>query len=229
MNWEDEGFIVSKRKFRENAIILEVFTSRFGRVSGIVYGGNSRKIKNYLQLVNKIFVVYNSKGDNKIGYFKTELIDAISPEYFDNKIKILCLNSLSSILKALLPENQSYEKIYQSLCELLKKFNDKNWLTLYLNWEINLINNLGFGFTIDPKNFSSTKENKTVNVKLDNIDYRIPSFLIFKNFNNPDIQDIYNGLNFSRSLMENKFFIPNNIPFPYSRKLLEKNFYNLNY
>ena len=133
---------------------------------------------------------------------------------------------MSSILKALLPENQSYEKIYQSLCELLKKFNDKNWLTLYLNWEINLINNLGFGFSIDSKNFSNIKENKTVNIKLDNVDYKIPSFLIFKNFNNTDAKDIYNGLNFSRTLMENKFFIPNNIPFPYSRKLLEKNFYN---
>ena len=66
MNWEDEGFVISKRKFRENAIILEVFTSKFGRVSGIVYGGNSRKIRNFLQLINKIFVVYNSKGDNKI-------------------------------------------------------------------------------------------------------------------------------------------------------------------
>ena len=224
MNWEDEGFIIAKRKFRENAIILEVFTSKFGRVSGIVYGGNSRKIKNYLQLVNKIFLIYNSKGDNKMGYFKTELMDAISPEYFDNRVKILCLNSLSSILKALLPENQTYEKIYRSLSELLKKFNDKNWLTLYLNWEIDLINNLGFGFSMDAKNFSNMEGSKIVNIKLDNIDYKIPSFLIFKNFNNTDIQDIYNGLNFSRNLMENKFFIPNNIPFPYSRKLLEKNF-----
>ena len=113
MNWEDEGFVISKKKFRENAIILEVFTSKFGRVSGIVYGGNSRKIRNFLQLINKIFVVYNSKGDNKIGYFKTELINAISPKYFDNKFKILCLNSLSSILKALLPENQPSQKIYK--------------------------------------------------------------------------------------------------------------------
>ncbi len=159
-----------------------------------------------------------------MGYFKTELMDAISPEYFDNRVKILCLNSLSSILKALLPENQTYEKIYRSLSELLKKFNDKNWLTLYLNWEIDLINNLGFGFSMDAKNFSNMEGSKIVNIKLDNIDYKIPSFLIFKNFNNIDIQDIYNGLNFSRSLMENKFFIPNNIPFPYSRKLLEKNF-----
>ena len=44
MNWEDEGFIISKRKFRENAI-LEVFTKKYGKVNGIVYGGNSRKIK----------------------------------------------------------------------------------------------------------------------------------------------------------------------------------------
>ena len=57
MNWQDEGYIVAKKKFRENAIILEVFTSKFGKTSGIVYGGNSRKIKNYLQLINKIFVV----------------------------------------------------------------------------------------------------------------------------------------------------------------------------
>ena len=224
MNWEDEGIIISKRKFRENAIILEVFTSKFGRVSGIVYGGNSRKIKNYLQLVNKIFVIYNSKGENTLGYFKTELINAISPEYFDNKIKILCLNSMSSILKLVLPENQPYKKIYLSLCELLQNFNEKNWITLYLNWEINLINNLGFGFNIDSKKFSNIKENKLLDIKLDNVNYKIPSFMISNNFKEPDTKDIYNGLNFSRNLMENKFFIPNNIRLPYSRKLLEKKF-----
>tara|TARA_B100000945_G_scaffold45736_1_gene31465 strand:- start:2022 stop:2702 length:681 start_codon:yes stop_codon:yes gene_type:complete len=224
MNWEDEGFVISKRKFRENAIILEVFTSKFGRVSGIVYGGNSRKIRNFLQLINKIFVVYNSKGDNKIGYFKTELINAISPKYFDNKFKILCLNSLSSILKALLPENQPSQKIYKSLNDLLDSLNKKNWLTSYLNWEINLINNLGYGFNIDPKVYENFKKNKILNIKLDNIEYKIPTFLIFENYEDPDINDIYKGLNFSRTLMENKFFIPNNIPFPYSRKLLERNF-----
>ncbi len=123
MTWEDEGFIVSKNKFRENAIIIEVFTKRYGKVSGIVYGGNSRKIKNFLQLGNKIYVVYNSKSENRIGYFKTELIQPISPKYFNNKKKILCLNSVSSILKVLLPENQSNIKIYNSLNALLNNFN----------------------------------------------------------------------------------------------------------
>ncbi len=27
MKWEDEGFVISKKKFRENAVILEIFTS----------------------------------------------------------------------------------------------------------------------------------------------------------------------------------------------------------
>jgi len=224
MNWEDQGFIISKRRFRENSIILEVFTSKFGKVNGIVYGGTSRKIKNYLQLVNKIFIVYNSKGDNRVGYFKTELVNAISPKYFNDKGKILCINSLSSILRALLPEQQPYEKVYESLDNLLNNFNDKNWLISYLNWEINLINNLGFGFNMQPENFLNMKEKKIFNIKLDNVDYKIPSFLIFKNFKNPNTEDIYKGLNFSRSLMENKFFIPNNIRFPYSRKLLEEKF-----
>ena len=224
MNWEDEGFIISKKKFRENAIILDVFTSKFGKISGIVYGGNSRKIKNYLQLINKIFVVYNSKSENRIGYFKTELIKPISPNYFNNKTKILCLNSLSGILNSVLPENQPYDKIYKSLDSLLNDFNSKDWIISYLIWEINLIKNLGFGFTIDKKNFSNTRDKKVFNIELDNINYKIPRFLIFKDFKNTNISDIYVGLNFSRSLIENKFFIPNNIRFPYSRKLLENNF-----
>ena len=81
MNWQDEGFLLSKRKFRENAIIINVFTQTHGKISGIVYGGNSRKIRNYLQVSNKIFSIYNSKNDGKIGYFKTELVKNICSNF----------------------------------------------------------------------------------------------------------------------------------------------------
>ena len=57
MNWEDEGYLLSKKKFRENAIIISAFTKSHGKISGIVYGGTSRKIKNYLQVGNKIFFI----------------------------------------------------------------------------------------------------------------------------------------------------------------------------
>ena len=112
MNWEDEGFILSKRKFRENAIILEVFTNQFGKVNGIVYGGTSRKIKNYLQISNKLFVTHTSKSENRIGYFKTELIKPIAPLYFNDKKRTSALISICSLLNILLPDSQPNKKIY---------------------------------------------------------------------------------------------------------------------
>ena len=84
MNWEDEGILLLKKKFRENANIVNFFTKNHGKTTGIVYGGNSRKIKNYLQIGNRIHLNHKSKNDNKIGYFQTELIEPISPKYFDD-------------------------------------------------------------------------------------------------------------------------------------------------
>ena len=226
MNWQDEGFILSKRKFKENAIILEVFTNKFGKVNGIVYGGTSRKVKNYLQLSNKIFLIYNSKNENRIGYFKTELVEAIAPKYFDNKKKILCLNSVSSLLKTLLPENQSYKNIYISLVNFLNLLDTNNWLSHYLNWEINLIKNLGFGF--DTKSIEELNSKNIINFNIDNIEYKIPTFLIHQKYDNISNEELFSALTFSRSLMENKFFIPNNIKFPNSRRLLENKFIVVN-
>ena len=226
MNWQDEGFILSKRKFKENAIILEAFTKKFGKVNGIVYGGTSRKVKNYLQLSNKIFLIYNSKNENRIGYFKTELIEAIAPKYFDNKKKTLCLNSVSSLLKILLPENQSYKNIYESLVNFLNLLDANNWLSHYLSWEINLIKNLGFGF--DTHNFEKLSSKNIIDFNIDNISYKIPTFLIHQKYDNVSNEELFSALNFSRSLMENKFFIPNNIKFPNSRRLLENKFLVVN-
>ena len=71
MMWDDIGFLLSKSKYNENSIICEVFTKENGKVSGIIFGGTSKKIRNYLQVGNKIYVNYNSKSENKIGYLQT--------------------------------------------------------------------------------------------------------------------------------------------------------------
>ena len=53
---------------------------------------DSRKIRNFLQISNKIFV-FIIKIENRIGYFKTELVEAISPKYFNDKKKTTALLS----------------------------------------------------------------------------------------------------------------------------------------
>ena len=115
MNWEDDCYLLSKRKFRENANIINIFTKKKGKINGIIYGGNSRKIRNYLQISNKLFVVHSSKNENKIGYLKTELIKPISPQYFNDKERTSALISICSLLNILLLKDSQIKKFIHLL------------------------------------------------------------------------------------------------------------------
>ena len=180
MNWEDECYLLSKRKFRENANIINVFSQSKGRVSGVVYGGNSRKIRNYLQLSNKLFIVHNSKNENKLGYFKTELIKPISPIFFNDKKRISALTSLCSILNVLLPEAQPNQNIYKSFEEFLNSIQLENWIILYIFFEINLIKDLGYDLNLSEFKDENSNTLNFKKVKIDNIIYEVPEFLILK-------------------------------------------------
>ena len=226
MSWDDECYLLSKRKFRENANIINVFTSRKGRVSGIVYGGTSRKIRNYLQISNKLFVTNVSKNANQIGYFKTELIEPISPNYFNDKKRISSLTSICSLLNILLPESQPNLSIYESFEKFLNSIRLEDWILSYIFFEIKLLKELGFDIDL-----SSFKDNESAltsikKIKIDGYIYDVPIFLIQQKIpENITNSLIKKSLIFTKNIFLNKFFIPNNLVFPKTRIVLE-NYYN---
>ena len=225
MNWEDECYLLSKRKFRENANIINVFTKSKGKVSGVVYGGNSRKIRNYLQLSNKLFVIYNSKNENKAGYFKTELIKPVSPSYFNDKKRTSALISLCSILNILLPELQPNQSIFKSFEKFIESLNLENWVILYIFFELNLIKNLGYDPNLSKFKSNVTNVDEIKKIKIESFYYEVPEYLISKKI--PDKASNYlikKSLYFTRHIIQNRFFIPNNLTFPKSRILFESYF-----
>ena len=226
MIWEDECYLLSKRKFRENANIINIFTQKKGKIDGIVYGGTSRKVRNYLQISNKLFVSHTSKNENKIGYFKTELIKPISPLYFNDKERTSALISICSLLNILLPESQPNKKIYEYFEKLINSFNLENWIFLYIFFEINLIKELGYDTNLSENSNNIESDKDFIKIKIDGYIYEIPNYLIEKkipeNFTNLIIRK---SLYFTRQVMLNKFFIPNNLIFPKSRMILE-NYFN---
>jgi DNA repair protein RecO (recombination protein O) len=225
MIWEDECYLLSKKKFRENANIINIFTEKNGKVDGIVYGGNSRKIRNYLQISNKLFVAHSSKGENKIGYFKTELIKPISPLYFNDKERTSALISICSLLNALLPERQPNKKIYKSFENLLNSLSLENWIILYVYFELNLIKDLGYDTNLSQYN-NLNNNFETQKIHIDGNTYEVPIFLISQQIPKTITKNlIRKSLYFTRNIILNRFFIPNNLKFPKSRIILE-NYFN---
>ena len=226
MQWKDEAFLLSKNNYGENSIIIEVFTLNHGKCSGIVYGGTSKKIKNYLQLGNKIHVNLKAKNDIRLGYFKIEIIDAISPFFFDDNKKLNCLFSSLNLLKTVLPELLSYNSIYVLFSNFLNELKfSNNWIIHYIFWEMNLLREIGFDMNLTSNSVTKTNSEKNmITVSIDNEKINIPSFMLEKKIENIDSKSIYYALKFIGKFLEKNILIPNNLKYPMPRKKLENYF-----
>ena len=212
MYWQDEGFLLSKNNFDENSIIIEAFTLHHGKYNGIVYGGSSRKQKRNFQIGNKILLNWKSKGQNKSGYFNIELIEAISPLFFDDKKRSICILAATSFLKILLPERQINKKIYNSFEKMLNNLKSDNWINLYIHWELALIKLLGFEIDLLSTNNP---------IKINNVLFAIPNLLLKNNIDKNSNNEIRDALIFNKNLLMENLIIPNRLTFPLFRNILE--------
>ena len=71
-----------------------------------------KKLKIIFKLVINSMLIYNSKNENRIGYFKIEILNAYTPLYFDHKQKLSCITSAMNLIKILTAESQKNDKVY---------------------------------------------------------------------------------------------------------------------
>ena len=148
MMWTDTGFLLSKIAFQENSIIANFYTKKHGKCAGIVYGATSKKIKNYLQNGNELYLEYYSKSDNSLGYFKTEILKPCTSKFFSEKRKLTCIVSMLDLIKILTVDGQENSKIYNLIDKLFMLLNNNNWKSDYVFWELNLLKYIGFDLNL---------------------------------------------------------------------------------
>ena len=218
MNWSDEGFLISKNKYNENSLIVEIFTKDNGKISGIIFGGTSKKIKNYLQIGNQLYVNYNSKNVNRVGYFKLEIYQALSPLYFDDEKKLSCISSAMSLIRLLTAESQSNITVYELIENFYEILKSKYWIRNYIYWELELFKCLGFDLEFKSLVEKKIIENKLQYVSKSTIEKKIiPNFLIDKNESIDDIKNLLDGLKLVGDYLEKTILKPNNLSQPLSR------------
>ena len=218
MIWQDKGYLISQIKYNENSVISEFFTEMHGKVSGIIFGASSKKLKNYLLIGNKFHLNFNSKNDDKLGYFKIEIEKANTPFFLDNKTKLSCLIYAMSLLKVLTAENQENKNIFYLINDFFTLLDSENWVKDFIFWELNILKNLGYD--INFKNYVS-RENingiQSYMVNSNNMKRIVPNYLIDKNKKPKNFKELFDGLNLVGDFLDKTIIKPNNLNFPNSR------------
>ena len=218
MNWDDTGFLLSKNKYNENSLITEIFTKNHGKVSGIIFGGTSKKIKNYLQIGNQLHINFNSKSENRAGFFKVEIQKAYSPLYFDDAKKLNCITSAMNLIKLLNADLQSNIKIFNLITEFYLIITDIDWLKKYIFLELELLKNLGYDLKFDSLVKKKVIDNKILYIAESSTEKKIvPNFLINKEESVTDLKTLLSGLKLVGDYIDKTILKPNNINFPISR------------
>ena len=217
MIWQDKGFLLSKNKYNENSIISEFYTENHGKITGVIFGATSKRIKNYLLIGNKFQLNYTSNQNEKAGYFKIEIDKIYTPFFLNDQKKLCCIVYAMNLIKILTVENQQNKNIFNLIDNLFYILKDNDWLIKFIFWELKFYKNIGYdiNFSEYVKNISIDGNKRFVVESSKKI---IPNFLV-NNTNIPENDnEILNGYKIVGDFLEKTILRPNNMNYPISRK-----------
>ena len=149
MDWRDQGTLLSVRKHGETSAIIEVFTASHGRHAGVVRGGTSRKIAPILQPGAQLDLAWRARLEDHIGSFTVEPVKSRAAAVMDDRTALAGLNAMTALLAFALPEREPHPRLYaRSLAMFDLLGQSPAWPVAYLQWELALLEELGFGLDL---------------------------------------------------------------------------------
>ena len=148
MDWSDEGIFLSAKPLGEANAVAELLTRAHGRHLGLVRGGRSRRIRPLLQPGNLLRVTWRARLSEHLGGFNVELIEAHAARALYDAAALAAIGSLAGLAR-LLPERDPHPEIYAATLEVLRAFDRADaWPALLVRWELQLLQELGFGLDL---------------------------------------------------------------------------------
>ncbi|MBJ6372682.1 DNA repair protein RecO [Sedimentitalea arenosa] len=149
MDWRDHGILLTSRQHGETSAIIDVFTRRHGRHSGVVRGGTSRKIAPILQPGAQLDLAWRARLEDHLGTYQVEPLRSRAAAALSGRLALAGLNAVTALLSFCLPEREAHSDLYQRSEQLLDLLGqDDIWPLAYLRWELALLQDLGFGIDL---------------------------------------------------------------------------------
>ncbi len=149
MEWTDSAIVLHARPHGETNAVLEAFTRRHGRHSGLVRGGRSRRMRPMLQTGNLLSVEWRARLSDHLGFFVVDLDRPYAARSLDDRLALAALGSLAH-LTGLLAERDPHPALFDIAVLMLDHLDDASlWPQLMARWELRLLTELGVGLDLE--------------------------------------------------------------------------------
>ena len=149
MEWEDDAFVLSARRYGETGAIVELLTEERGRFAAHIAGGASRKHKATLQPGSKVIASYRARTSDQLGAAVLEPIGEGPSALFDDPLALAGLAAAASVTVGALPEREPHPDVFAGFEALIGSFMLTDiWPAVYVKFEAGLLDALGFGFDL---------------------------------------------------------------------------------
>lgn len=146
-DWQDQALILSSRPHGESAALVEVFSHQQGRHNGILRGGMGRRLMPVIQPGNLVQAVWRSRIKDDLGTFTFEPIRSRA-HAMESREALSGLTALCAMLQIVLPERAPHPRLWMASNDLLERILHPDWPSFYLEWEMLLLQELGFGLDL---------------------------------------------------------------------------------
>ena len=159
MQIETEGILINMYPFSERDMIAHIFTQDAGVLVGMLRGGAVAK-KNKPLIGQYGAVSWNARLDSQLGVFHWEPEKNLSATLMLNNDSLKLMNSAFALLNTLIPERESYEKLYTNTLGLLSDLAiSQSPYDDYLKWELDLLGELGYALDLSKCSGCQTTNN----------------------------------------------------------------------
>lgn len=139
-------YILHQRKYKENSLLLSIFTREFGKLSAVVRT-TKKDANQYQPLVElKGQISISKKSDGLSRVYNTEFVRSC---YQKSYINLLSLQYINELLYLLLNYSHEEDVLFTKYDFVLKNLNEDNYKYLLRMFELELLESLGHGIYID--------------------------------------------------------------------------------
>ena len=123
-----------------------------------------------------------------------------------------------NLIKLLTVDNQSNNKIFNLIGNFYNILENSNWINKLVFWELELLKLIGYDLQLKSIVTQERLNDKTMYFVYNNNEKKyIPNFLVEKNENIQDFNQIFSGLKLISDYLDKSILRPNNISHPKSR------------